>query len=280
MESNNIKVPQSLLHQPLIQLYQLLIKLYSKNSTELFHQIFETITYSKDQIDKEELKEVCTLLANYSISQINSGNEQFLKHLFDSYSLMIDFGIFYTKNQLSPWKFLNMVTISLRLNEISWTKNFINEHIDHIPEPFRKNAMVYNTANYYYHNKEYAKADSLLQEHKFNDPTYTPSIRSLQMKIYFETEDDYLFKYYVESFLKFIQRNKQLSNYNKEGYLNFIKTASKINKLRTEPLSSKRDLRLNKIVNDINGFDYIQNSTWLLEQVRKLDSGKTVYSNL
>lgn len=261
---------------PVLSVYHNTIKMLTDTNQEEVHlaELKNKLIKHKDLFKIEDIKEIYTIASNLCIKKLNSGDEHFVKIQFDLYKQMLENNLLYENNRLSQWKYMNIVALGLRINEHSWVKHFIEEHINGLPEACKQNAYTYNLANYHFACKNYDKAQTLIHNVEYNEPAYQPVSRALQLKIYFETGETELLPYHIENFKKFIQRNKLMSDYNKKTYINLIKYTEKLFDLihNIFPTLRKADQEkaLSKLSEEINEVKKIQNLTWLNQKIKEL----------
>lgn len=199
---------------------------------------------------------------NYAIRKINAGNKEFTSELFDLYKTGIVNEIFFSDGILSPWTYKNIVNVGLRLNEVEWVENFIEEFC-HLIRPHQKdNAYYFSKCNLYFHKKQFDKAHEQLLEIQFTDAGYHLVSKILLAKIYFELKETIALNAHLDNFRVYIRKNKLISDSVKEYYLNFVSIIKKIYKADLENKKSKTDL-LNLIENKKN----VPDSDWLLSKI-------------
>ena len=128
-----------------------------------------------------------------------------------------------TEKFLPQFDYKNIVTIALRMKELSWAKKFIEEYKPWLRKEERENAYTYNLAHWHFHNRDYSKTLSLFQRVEFTDIYYQLDTRSIVLKTYFEQDDAEAFFYQASAFRTYIRRNKLVSDYQRVSYRNFIK---------------------------------------------------------
>ena len=148
----------------------------------------------------------------------------------------------------SPWEYKNIVTLGLRLQEEKWVREFIRKYLNFLPVDERANALTYNSAMLSYY-------------HKNTDLYYQLDARSILLKVYFELDDVETMLHHISAFKIFIRRNKLVSAYQKEIYLNFIRYTLKIFRAGTSTT------KLNAVKNEIISHQNISDKNWLLDQI-------------
>ncbi|MBL0077808.1 MAG: hypothetical protein IPP53_01485 [Bacteroidetes bacterium] len=158
----------SLIENPYIELYYIVYQLLTtEKSNELFQKSEEIILKNKDKIDRKSLREIFIILQNYCIRRLKEGVISYERKLFDIYKNQIELNLIVDKKIISPWTYKNIITISFRLNEFEWAKNFMTEYKDFLPDGERENAYNYNLANYYFRTGKYDNSMRLLHQLEF-----------------------------------------------------------------------------------------------------------------
>ncbi len=96
------------------------------------------------------------------------------------------------------------------------------------------NVFTYNLASLYYERGDYRQALQLLHEVEFTDAFYHVAAKLIQLKSYFELDETDAFFALVEAARKYLQRNRQLSEYQKKSNASFLRFATRIYNLRIQ----------------------------------------------
>lgn len=203
---------------------------------------------------------------NYCISNINKGNQKFLKELFILYKDLLEKELILAQGILSPWYFRNIVVISLRLGEYDWTKDFIEKYKDNLPDSLRNNAVTYNLAQLYFYQKKYDKVIENLRDVEFEDFSYNLNSKTMLLATYYETEEIDPLYFLMESFRVFLNRHKDIPEYRRKQYKNLIKFTKKLTKLM--PGDAKA---LTKLKEEIETTKNIASIKWLKEKIAELE---------
>lgn len=188
-----------------------------------FTSLMMQLQLHANRIGEDDLREMFNYVLNYSIKKINQGEASHRKVLLDNYRLMIDNGILIQDGQVSQWHYKNLVTISLRQNELEFANTFIHEFRKHLATDVRENAFQYNLSYLRFAQERFKDAIKGLQNVDLDDVYYRLDARSILLKCYYELNDiDALF-YQASSFRTFIRRNRSVSGYQKTVYSNLIK---------------------------------------------------------
>lgn len=248
--------------KPVIQIYyHILQTLKYPGKEEHFTKAAELIKEHKSLFGAVELNEMYQYIKNYCVRKINSGETAYLNKLFEIYKEMLLDKKLSRHDYLSQYEFKNIVSISLRLGEFKWCRNFLESKVTLLAPAERDNALTYNTAYFHFMNQEYRKAIRKLQEVMLNDVFYQLDSRVIILKSYFELDETESFYYQASSFRLFLLRNKSISDYQKTIYRNLIRfltaihragiSKAKLNKIRIELLKEKNVADLNYLLRKI-----------------------------
>ncbi|MBK9424657.1 MAG: hypothetical protein KBH11_02810 [Bacteroidia bacterium] len=223
-EINKLATSSPYQNTPAISIYfNLLQTLTSNNPEDHFKEAEKLIKFNSGLFDPKELNELYQYIKNYCVRKINQGYTEYLKTLFGIYKDMLGNTKLTQHEYMSQYEFKNIVSISLRLGEKKWCKEFLEKQLSLIPPQERINASAYNTAYYYFMTDEFKKAIRKLQEVELNDVFYQLDARVILLKSYYELDETEAFFYQVSSFRLFLLRNKGISEFQKTIYRNLIK---------------------------------------------------------
>lgn len=215
---------------------------------------------------KNEAKEIYTTAINYCLKKANLGSQQFLTEFLILNEYLLEKNII-AENELSPWKFKNIITAACKLERYEWAKNFITQYKEKIPNSYRENAIIFNTAQLYFYQKKYEELLPLLLQVEFEDFTYSISSKLMTVSAYFELEEIEALLSYIEAFRIYLKRQTKLSNVRKSKYLNFLKVVKKLCLVNT--YEKRKVLKLINEVKDLKG--KISNEDWVFEKIDELE---------
>ncbi|MEX2589998.1 MAG: hypothetical protein WD334_07315 [Chitinophagales bacterium] len=254
---------------PAIQVYySILMTLKEPEKTLHFEQLKKLLKAHTDKFSSKEARDMYAYAQNYCIKQVNNGNMDYLKDLFQLYKMTIDSRIIFFGKHISPWTYKNITSVALRLEEFQWAEQFVENYKEHIESDFRKDAYAYNMASIYFDKKDFEKAQELLQDVEFSDLFYSLDSKAMMLRIYYELEVMKPLASLLDSFRVYLKRNKQVSDYQRTLYLNLIKYVREASKLRPHEKELAKKLK-NKIEKNKN-VAYLK---WVKDIVdRKLNS--------
>lgn len=257
-------VRNNFFQSPLIEVYYgILMMLTSpeKESEDYFLRVVKLINQSNTKFPIPDLNNTYQYVKNFCIRMINTGNDGYRKILFELYKTILSNKRIMNHGDFSPWEYKNIVTLGLRLQEEKWVREFIRKYLNFLPVDERANALTYNSAMLSYYHKNFRQTLKLLQAVEFTDLYYQLDARSILLKVYFELDDVETMLHHISAFKIFIRRNKLVSAYQKEIYLNFIRYTLKIFRAGTSTT------KLNAVKNEIISHQNISDKNWLLDQI-------------
>lgn len=257
----------SFAHIPAITIYyQILLTLRESENEKHYNKLKALLAEHIGKFPQAELRDIYGFVQNYCIRQINLGNNNYLRELFENYKILLDKEIVIENKSLAQFDFKNIVTIALRLDEYKWTENFIERYSPLLSVDFRKNAVNYNLARLHYSKKQYRDALRLLLAVEFTDVYYHLDSKSLLLRIYYELEDWEPLLSLFNTFKIYLKRNKLISEYQRTTYTNLVKFVRKLTRIK---MGSK--LPLERVKQEIEQVKQIADLTWLESKVNELE---------
>ena len=253
-------------HVPAIMVYfQVLLTLRESENEVHYRELKTLLAEHIDKFPNSELRDIYCFIQNYCIRQINLGNNNYLRELFENYKILLEKEIIIEDGSLAQFDFKNIVTISLRLDEFKWTEKFIEKYSLLLSADFRKNAINYNLARLHYSKKQYRDALRLLLAVEFTDVYYHLDSKSLLLRIYYDLEDWEPLLSLFNTFKIYLKRNKLISEYQRTTYTNLVKFVRKLTRIK---MGSK--LPLEKVKQEIEQVKQIADLTWLQSKAEEL----------
>ncbi|MEQ8703411.1 MAG: hypothetical protein RIC19_05810 [Phaeodactylibacter sp.] len=209
----------------------------------------------------EELQDMFLLALNFCTRQYNLGSSAYLQAQLQLYKLGLEKGLLLQQGQLSPFTYRNITTLGLILEDYEWVDNFLEHY---------RAAMPVNRADQMYHfckaRLEYAKgkygaALQRLNEVHFGEPLLQLSVRTVRLKLFYETSAFDVLEARMHALEKFIRRKKALS-YHRENYLNLLHFLRQLQELPPGEKNAREAL-----ADEIKACPNVAERTWLLRQL-------------
>ena len=205
----------------------------------------------------QEMRDIYLMPINFGIKEFNSGKKHYLREVFDLYKQGLKYGVFLDNGILSHYTYGNINSAALGLKEFVWAENFLKEYKTFLAPKNRDNVYQYNLATLYFRKPDYAKAMDFLQTVEFTDLIYNIESRRMLLKIYFSLGEEDALHSLLESFKRFIYRQKDLG-YHRDSFLNLIRFAGRLLNL----LPSDKKGRL-KLLKEIEETKEVADKEWL-----------------
>lgn len=261
------------IHPGVLLYFQIYQMLDSQEDTSTYFQALQRLEGQTRLFPKKELVHIYIYFMNYCISRINKGDSAFLEEVFKLYKAQLAQDLLYQDGLLSEWDYKNIVTTAIRLGELDWVYDFIEQYKDRLPEDARENAYRFNLAAYHYANGTYGEVLNLLTRVEYSDLRYNLSAKALLLRTYYDLDEYEPLAALTESFRQYLLRNKLMSDSRRTGFHNLFKVAKRMAALRQKigfSASEKLCKDLEKIRKEIDQADLLYNRDWLEEKWAEL----------
>lgn len=263
---------------PAIDLYYRIFLMITEEETHFYFDALQTLQEKERFFPKEELATIYNYFQNYCIGQINNNNPAFLKEIFLLYQLQLQQELIIDEGYLSDLHYKNIVTTGIRLQELEWVKQFIEEYRLALRPAVRENAYSFNLASYYHAVGKYDEVLALLQEVAYSDFRYNLGAKALLLRTYYEQGSFEALYSLVDSFLQFLHRNEHLADSRRTGYYNLFRLTRRAAHLKANLQywnTTKCQREWSRLQEDIEDGKTIFNKAWLVQQLHKLSTGLT-----
>lgn len=253
---------------PAIRLYVLVYHMFRNKENEyLFEELYDFFLKEKDNLGIENREVIIRFLINYSTFQINKGKDKYVKINFELYKIGLNDNLFIHNNLISNRAFSNIITAGCFLKEFDWTSKFLEELSPFLDDEGKNEVLPLCKANLSFGLENFSKTIDILvrlSPTKIHDKirVKTLLIKSY-VELYFKDESYYdLVFTQLETFDRYIRREKMINESNKKSLLNLIRSLQKlINlKLQQEDLTAFNQ--------KIHEFDSVSNKPWLLSKAQ------------
>jgi hypothetical protein len=253
----------------IIMYYTILMSLQKENNPSYYKKLIEILTKDVNRLSSEEQGDLYSFANNYCIRQINNGDSNYQRELFQLYEQGLKTGLILDNGILSEWNYKNITSLACSLKEFEWAENFIQSYKDRLNAPRRENAYNYNLAHLYYNKKMYSEALSVLLLVQFTDVKYHLNTTFLLLRTYFALNDTEAVLSLIETFRIYVIRNQKMTVELKRDYTNFLKFAKRLVLLKhhasTYPKKNLRE-KLDALREKIESTNNLINRYWLLEE--------------
>lgn len=262
-------------HIPIIMVYFQVYQLVESKEDRYYFQLIESLEAQHKVLDRGELIYIYNILQNYCIQKINANHKVFLLELFKLYQSELEMDLLLEEGVLLEWHYKNIVTTALRLGELDWTANFIEEYKHQLNPDAYENAYRFNLAALSHARGDYGKVLELLVTLEYIDLRYNLGAKALLLRTYFEMGETDSLVSLSSAFKQFLKRNKLLSETRKKAYVKLFSFTEKLALLRDEIPYQERRLclyKFEKIASAVDNSDNIFNKAWLEEKMAAVSS--------
>ncbi|MEL7120901.1 MAG: hypothetical protein AAFO07_15725 [Bacteroidota bacterium] len=259
---------------PVLNIYYLTHQMLTDSSEDIHYYILkEQLEKAVELFPKPELNNIYKYLLNYCVRKINIGEENYYNEILDLYKVLLKNKIIYYNGYLSQWTFINIITAGIRLQEYEWTEQFIYDHRKFLLPEERQNVFKYSMSTLHFEKSEYLEALQYLNNVEFTDASYHLRAKIIQLKSYFELEEDEAMLSLIDAFQKFLSRSKTIPDYQKRANNNFLKYTKLLYKLRLQKDLIPRNAyvkRFQQVEQKMNQLEPLANKKWLKASLRNL----------
>ncbi|MCB9036016.1 MAG: hypothetical protein H6557_05280 [Lewinellaceae bacterium] len=267
------QAPDWLRQEPALQVYYQALLMLRGEEERHYQEVRRLLYHNPHVFPREELNDLYDYVQNFCVKQINSGQARYYEQILDLYKEMLGRELLLRSGYLTQWTYINIVTAGIRLRDFEWTEQFIHAYREHLAPEVRGNVYTYNLAALEFERKNYHLALQSLQDVEFSDAFYHMAAKIIQLKSYYELEETEAFFSLMEASRKYIRRNRQLSDYQKQSNAGFLRIAGKLNNLRLQRGIADGQLlrqQLQQLEQELQQASAIANKGWLRQKVGEL----------
>ena len=258
----------------LFQLYYILFLIQESPEKESnFYLAKNHFTKLLNSIKESEQKFIFQNLLNYSIRKINQGQFEYNKETFQLYKLGIKNNLIIENKKIAETTFNNIVSTASALKEIDWAYRFIHKNMVFLDIESREDIKTLSIAELNFSQNDFDLVTTELSNTQFTNAFYQIKSKFLLIKTWYEKflmDDSYLhlLTSQIDSFSKFLKRDKTLSKNNKDGIFNFLKV-TKLILANQNKLKRSKEYQQNTL-SKINNYKYLNGRAWLIDKISDL----------
>ncbi len=241
--------------------FEFLEKNINEKSELHFHAYKGLIIAHWRLFSNREIKDIYLLAINYCIKRLNSGERNFIQEAFELFQSGLENECLLENGMLSNFTYKNITRLGIALGEKEWVENFLSDYKMKLHPADRDDAWRYNQAFVHFESEQYEAAMKLLILVDFKDVLNNLDARRMLLKSYFELGEYDALDSLLDSFTRYIQRQKDLG-YHKENYLNLIKFTKRI-----IHLDWKNKIAKTSLVKEIEKTIQLAERQWLLDKI-------------
>ncbi len=223
-----------------------------------FDRLKNQLEVHSDVFPNTDLRDLYILALNVCIRRINAGDKKHIREAFDLYKAGLQRGVFLENGWLSKFTYRNVLNIAVALQEWTWALTYLHEFQVHLPPKERENIFKYNLATFYFRQKDYQQALTLLPYVELRDTLENFDSRRMLLLMYFERKEWSALAYLLDSFGIYLQRHKE-GGYHREMYLNLVRF---LKKMIAQPSHNEEERQ--KLRTEIMETTHLAEREWLL----------------
>lgn len=232
-------------------------------ATEQFERLKDLIVRHGALLPEDERHDLFLLAINFCIRRINSGDADFSKDLFDLYREGLLQGVLLENGALSRWSYNNIVNSALKIGETDWALRFLEDYRQLLEPAFRDTSYFFNLARCLYEKGDHDAALACLTRIEYDDILQNLSAKTLQMKIYYDTEAWQALDSLLDSTAIYLRRKKVLG-YHRENFSNIVRFMQRLVALPPGNSSVQDTLR-----QDLENCKVLSEKGWFLQKVSR-----------
>jgi hypothetical protein len=260
--------------EPSIYVYYRIYLMVSRDEPQYYFDALDGLWAHEAAFDPANLAEIYNYFQNYCIRRINKGEERFLEEIFRLYQRLLEKELLYENGLLSEWHYKNIVTTGIRLRQMDWVKQFIENQKDRLDSEVRDNAYRFNLASYHHALGQYDEVLRLLLQVEYSDLRYSLGAKALLLRTYYELREFEALDSLVGSMRQFLQRNQLMADFHRNGHHNLFKFTRRAAHIRAQlgfANEQKSRAELDRLRNEVAHAGEIFNKSWLIEKMEALE---------
>ncbi|MBL7817612.1 MAG: hypothetical protein JNL70_21580 [Saprospiraceae bacterium] len=246
---------------PSVQAYFLAYNILNDGSEHHFRTFKQFLADNSTAFPMSEVRDFYLLAINFCIRRSNAGAPEYVQEALDLYKEGLDTQVLLENKQLTPFTYNNILMLALKTQDYAWAKTFLETFKSALPAADRNAIFDYNSAMLHYRLGEFSEAMTLLRRATPRDPIQNLHTRIMLIRIYVETGEITALESLIESFTKFLLRQKQLG-YHRDMCLNFLNFVQKLLKIKQNDEKQRAILR-----GEIEHEPLVSEKKWLLERL-------------
>lgn len=253
---------EKFLHIPAISIYYHCYLSLTQPGENQYFQVFKRELLAHGNLfPPDELRDLYILAINFCTRRYNEGDLSYLQDQFDFYQIGFDNKYFLSEGVLSRFTYLNAATIGLKVRAYEWVETLISEYRHHLELPYQESLYSFNMARLEYQKANFGAALVLLQRAEYKETMLALAAKTLQMKIYYESNEYDLLESHLQAIAAFIRR-KKIMGYHRDNYLNLLHFVRKLVDINI--LDKKERQKLRSMIEQAKP---LAEKEWLLDQV-------------
>jgi hypothetical protein len=250
-----------------LDVYLCTYAMLQSGENEHYQQLKYLLQQNLQRIPQQELRLLYSYCLNHAVRKINSGETAYYQEILSLYRLLLEESIIFKNGGLTQWTYINIVTAGIRTGNYQWTEGFIQQYEQYLLPELRNNVSSFSLANLFFEKGDYAGALRSLHNVEFTDAFYHLSAKLIQLKSYYLLAETEALGALLNATRRYLQRNRQLSAYQKKSALHFLQLLQRMAQMRYHPLEIRdKNAARQGFERDMKTLLPLANKQWLEEQ--------------
>ncbi len=258
---------------PLVEIYFTIYKiLWNRQDHESIDFLKKLLLKKSETFELKLAVEMYTVVANaciYIIRTDNERKEEYYKILFEVYEDQLSKNLLTQEKYVPPGRLRNVIGLAQFLGYYERTKKLIEEGCELLEPSVRESAKYFFMANFHFIQNNFDKA---LEELRFfdnkTDSYFALDAKSLEIRLFYETDAMDLMEYRLINFEHYIRKNKKsIVNDSRIAYREFVKLSRALMKLKNDP--NVNESKIEKLSIKVKGAKTVYKD-WLLKKTDQL----------
>lgn len=254
---------------PLIQIYFHLNDAISNNNPETAKKAEKLLEQFWESIDIVERINAYGYLQNFWTRQYSKGGEGAIENLFRIYQGMAGQDLVFGRGDISGHLIRNLTLIACRTGNQEWTKSYFQANQTAIERDLGMNVYSFSTAYIHFSEGNFPLALRDLQSLEFKDQFYRTGHQVLLLRIYYEMHDFETLDALSNTFRRYLNRAKGMSETVKDLNRNFLSILKMLALVKERGKGARG--KLEKISETLKEKKEITDRTWLAEKLKELE---------
>jgi hypothetical protein len=256
---------------PNMRLHLYEVMLLKEKSDKYFYLLKDILINDGGDIDRDKKFSLITVLQQFCLEKINSGEKQFMQQRHELYKLALEKGFYKLKSHVyfDTLLFGNISLVAIRLKEYGWAETFIEKYKSELPEDSGEVVVAYSRGRLYMERGDAEKAlETVSRVKSFMNVPLKTTMKNLLLMIYYELSFFSEAEYLLSSHRKFITSVKE--QYSEERYrrqINFLKYYGRL--LQVKESKSMEDL--DDLIVTLQKYPNVLENSWLYEKALEMN---------
>lgn len=255
-----------------IKAIYLKVLLLKERNDEYFYKLKEFLFREAKNTGSEDNFNTISILINYIHEKyMETSSKKYMEEQFEILKFALDNGLhsFRKGGYFDNGRFRNYVVTALELGKTEWAKSFIEKYKNKLDPEFKDNYVNLCSSFVTFSDGNYEESINHLGGITgIKDVTMKLSVKTLYLKIYYETASMEQAISLCDSFRHFIASTNEIPEAAKEPYKNFLIRYNNIVSLQNR----FDEFKCSKLISEISSPGRLINRDWLIEKVNELKS--------